>query len=405
MSLPDINSTDFLITNFFGFGASDPTYINLPIPYASQIGIDINAASFTDGFPPATMTPENSGGLPFYGQDMNGIIGMVSANCAALAAGAFPQFSAARASPLGGYPEGAIVAMANGEGYWMNVSAGNSNNPDTSPANSSGWQPICAVGEQVVALSSGTHVLTGVEASSPLLAFNGTLTGNVTVIFPEWVGASWTVAAYTAGAFNITLQTAVGANSVALVSAGSGGGYTNAQNVFVDNGGNLWSNNVSTAGLAPIASPAFTGTPTGPTAGATSNTTQLATTAMVQSAITAALTIYAKLASPIFSGAPSVPTASPGTNTTQAASTAFVQAAVGGLPTIRTGTFTCSNAGTSIAFSPAFPSACTGLQLTHANVVNGSNIGFAGFNSLSRTGAVCYASINGMVVNYIATGT
>lgn len=39
-------------------------------------------------------------------------------------------------------------------------------------------------------------------------------------------------------------------------------------------------------------------------------------------------TNYAPLASPHFSGTPTVPTASPGTNTTEAASTAFVQAAV-----------------------------------------------------------------------------
>lgn len=39
-------------------------------------------------------------------------------------------------------------------------------------------------------------------------------------------------------------------------------------------------------------------------------------------------TYYAPVASPAFSGIPTVPTAAPGTNTTQAASTAFVQAAV-----------------------------------------------------------------------------
>jgi hypothetical protein len=330
---------------------------------------------------------------------------MITANIAALSAGAFPQFSAARASAIGGYPVGAIVAMAANDGFWINGTPNNSNNPDTSPASSGGWVPLASKGEQVVALSSGTVTLTAAQAACPLLAFNGTLTGNVTVIFPEWIGAAWTVAAYTAGAFGITLQTAVGGNSVTLLSAGSAGGYANAQNVFVDNGLNLWSNNVSTAGLAPLASPGLTGTPTAPTAGAASNTTQIATTAMVQAAIAAALTAYAPKASPAFTGTPAAPTATPGTNTTQLATTAFVQAAVGALVVTRSGTFTCTNAGTAIAFSPAFPTACTGLQLTHANVVNGSNIGFAGYNSLSRTGAVCYASINGMSVNYVATGS
>ncbi|MGS6264489.1 hypothetical protein ACVGWD_01305, partial [Enterobacter asburiae] len=49
--------------------------------------------------------------------------------------------------------------------------------------------------------------------------------------------------------------------------------------------------NMLTAGtimlLAQLESPSFTGTPTGPTAGAGTNTTQLATTAFVRAAITA----------------------------------------------------------------------------------------------------------------------
>lgn len=64
-----------------------------------------------------------------------------------------------------------------------------------------------------------------------------------------------------------------------------------------------------------IASPSFTGVPTAPTAAASANTTQLATTAFVQ----------AQKASPEFTGTPLAPTAVTGTDTTQIASTAFVQ--------------------------------------------------------------------------------
>lgn len=71
---------------------------------------------------------------------------------------------------------------------------------------------------------------------------------------------------------------------------------------------------------AALASPAFTGTPTAPTAATTTNTTQLATTAFVKAQA------YAPLASPAFTGTPTVPTASTTTSTTQAASTAFVRA-------------------------------------------------------------------------------
>jgi hypothetical protein len=69
---------------------------------------------------------------------------------------------------------------------------------------------------------------------------------------------------------------------------------------------------------AALASPAFTGTPTAPTAAGGTNTTQIATTAFVA-------TNYAPLASPALTGTPTAPTATTGTNTTQIATTAFVQ--------------------------------------------------------------------------------
>lgn len=56
------------------------------------------------------------------------------------------------------------------------------------------------------------------------------------------------------------------------------------------------------SGLAPKASPALTGTPTAPTAAASSNTTQIATTAFVQAAIDAALASYLPKNNPTFTG-------------------------------------------------------------------------------------------------------
>lgn len=72
------------------------------------------------------------------------------------------------------------------------------------------------------------------------------------------------------------------------------------------------------AAKAPLASPALTGTPTAPTAGATTNTTQIATTAFVQ----------AQKVSPVFTGTPTAPTPVDGSNNTQIATTEFVQTAV-----------------------------------------------------------------------------
>jgi hypothetical protein len=96
--------------------------------------------------------------------------------------------------------------------------------------------------------------------------------------------------------------------------------------------------------LAPLASPGFTGTPTAPTATGGTSTTQLATTAFVQAAVSAGGTFVeapvdgslygrlnagwtkaAPLASPVLTGTPAAPTATGGTNSTQIATTAFVQ--------------------------------------------------------------------------------
>lgn len=83
---------------------------------------------------------------------------------------------------------------------------------------------------------------------------------------------------------------------------------------------------------APLASPALTGTPTAPTAAGGTSTTQLATTAFVQSAVAAAapdLSPYAPKASPVFTGNPVAPTPAQFDNDTSLATTAFVRRALG----------------------------------------------------------------------------
>jgi hypothetical protein len=76
--------------------------------------------------------------------------------------------------------------------------------------------------------------------------------------------------------------------------------------------------------LAPKASPTFTGTPLAPTAAAATNTTQIATTAFVQTAVSG----LAPLSSPVFTGNPTAPTQTAGNSSTRLATTAFVAAAV-----------------------------------------------------------------------------
>lgn len=80
------------------------------------------------------------------------------------------------------------------------------------------------------------------------------------------------------------------------------------------------------AAFAPKASPALTGTPTAPTASAGTNTTQLATTAFVKTAVDGKdLSGYAPLASPVLTGNPTAPTPAKFDNDTSLATTEFVR--------------------------------------------------------------------------------
>ncbi len=94
-------------------------------------------------------------------------------------------------------------------------------------------------------------------------------------------------------------------------------GDTGAQGPKGDTGATGPAPDTSTYAL--LASPAFTGTPTVPTATAGTSTTQAASTAFVASAVSP----KANTASPAFTGTPTAPTATAGTSTTQVATTAF----------------------------------------------------------------------------------
>lgn len=73
---------------------------------------------------------------------------------------------------------------------------------------------------------------------------------------------------------------------------------------------------------ASLASPAFTGVPTAPTAAVNTNTIQIASTAFVLAQIISG--IATSLVSPAFTGIPTAPTPAINTNTTQLSTTAFV---------------------------------------------------------------------------------
>ena len=401
-------TTPPLIYTPFGVGAGG-SYITNPIPVASQIGVTPGAASFTDGFPPLTMQALSAGGIPPKGQDLNGILFAITANTAWVAAGMGYAFDATHASDIGGYPVGATLLMADGGGYWLNTTANNTNNPDTTGV---GWLPISTFGTVGVALTGGTVTLTPAQWRKPIIVFTGALSSNATVNFPGGVEGEWLVVNATTGAFSLTLQAPGGSTNVVVPQAG----YTGAYSIFNVDGSNLYTSNFSSAGLAPLASPAFTGTPTAPTAPTSANTTQSATTAFAIAAIAAAIASLAPLASPELTGTPTAPTAAAGTNTLQLATTAFVQAAIATGQVVGTpGQFQVGNiivkfgltpvessggASQSYTFAAAFPNG----QLMPPILTSYPNNGTCCVNTYNAAGFTYQQGANGNYTAFIAIG-
>lgn len=105
------------------------------IPNTSQIGVNNGWASFPDGFPPLCFLPVGSGGVPPFGQDMNGILGEISAWSQWQAAGGLVKYDGTFSGDVGGYPQGAVLASASPGGVWISTADSNTSNPDAGGAN------------------------------------------------------------------------------------------------------------------------------------------------------------------------------------------------------------------------------------------------------------------------------
>jgi len=134
---------------------------------------------------------------------------------------------------------------------------------------------------------------------------------------------------------------------------------------------------------ADLASPALTGTPTAPTAAADTNTTQIATTAYVQTE----LADYATLASPALTGTPTAPTPTTGDDSTKVATTAFVQTTANAIDlssvwpvgSVYINASSTTNPATLLGFG-------TWVEIGAGRVLVGQDTGDASFNVMGETG-------------------
>ena len=414
----------------------------IPIPWASSGGTftvipknspGSNTAGYDTGFPNITMQPEVSGGLPPLWPDVNGILNAITCHLMNLEAGNPYLYSSTFEGDVGGYPLGALLGASDGTSLWYSIEAANSDNPDTTPGH---WVPAFSYGEASVSLAGGSVTLTPAQYRRGIIVLTGTLTGNVNVVFPT-LFLDWVVINNTTGAFSATAKTSAG-TGVVIPQTGPSAPST----IYCD-GTNIQSTGISTAGLAPLASPAFTGTPTAPTPAGASNNTSIATTAFVKTAIAplattaavaAAVAPLAPLAAPHLTGVPTAPTnVTPTDSSTQIATDAFVQAAIiaaaGGAVSGGRGWFAIGpwvvnfgpvpaqsdSAYHALTFAQAYPNACFGVVMTanaasqNTSVAN-ANTSVLEAEGISKTGFNYIMSSNwnigvvGMPAFYVAVG-
>lgn len=156
----------------WGTGAGSSFIRQVPVP--SQIGITNGAASWTDGFPPLNLTKISAGGVPPFGQDMNGALNQISSGLQWVQAGGAPFYDPTFQAAVGGYPNGAIVTSNNYVGLqYLSLVDNNLSNPD---ANGAGWiifgnAPL-STNLNLYVSTSGSDSNNGLSPATPFATIN-----------------------------------------------------------------------------------------------------------------------------------------------------------------------------------------------------------------------------------------
>jgi hypothetical protein len=244
------------------------------VPQNSQIGINDGWASLTDGFPPLNFQPLGSGGVPPFGQDMNGLLNQITLWSRWQAAGALPQYDAGFSTAIGGYPRGAILSATLLQGAWLCLVDNNTVNPDTAPsAIQAGWlflggiQPLTsnvtfyvntATGSDTYDGTSPTHVsgtvgpFATIQKAVNVAAQFAPSTFGVTVSVASGTYAAWSTPNWAHA--NVTVNGA-GTGSTTITSASSNTININGPNNYTLT--NFTCSNTSGAFNTPVISSNF----------------------------------------------------------------------------------------------------------------------------------------------------
>lgn len=194
------------------------------IPLNSQVGVVAGAASWTDGFPPLTMTPLAAGGIPPSGLDMNGVLHDLSAQARWAGAGAGAEFDQtfADAAAVGGYPKGARVLRRDGTGYWISQIDDNTTDPEAGVT--ADWLPAEQPGLQSVTITSENVTLTPEQYGRRMIVLTGLTTTNLQLFLPDGVPGEWQIINATTGGYSITAKCTAGAGTALALNKPSNAG-------------------------------------------------------------------------------------------------------------------------------------------------------------------------------------
>ena len=122
-----------------------------PIAWASAAGTSFvrtipknasstpGAASLATGFPPLNFQDPDTGGIPPFGEDFNGILNWITEWILWQQSGGLAGYDAAQSTAIGGYYNGAVLISADGTHFWRSTADNNTSDPDTGGAN---WQVL-----------------------------------------------------------------------------------------------------------------------------------------------------------------------------------------------------------------------------------------------------------------------